>query len=108
MKTILPKRSLVIKPLLDRITSEILTAGKNTMLYALYRFGYHSKATVQGFRATALTILNEHGFKSDVRERQLVYTKCNNARTSYNHAQYLEEKREMMQWWGDYLENIKV
>ena len=44
MKTTLPERSILIKPLLDRITSEILTAGKNTMLYALYRFGYHSKA----------------------------------------------------------------
>jgi len=108
MKTTLPERSLLIKPLLDQVNSEILIAGKDTMLYAFYRFGYHSKVTVQEFRATTSTILNEHGFKSDVIERQLVHTKCNNARTSYNHAQYLEEKREMMQWWGDYFENIKV
>lgn len=66
MKTTMPERSLLIKPILDQVTSEILTAGKDTMLYALYRFGYHSKATVQEFRATASTILNEHGFKSDV------------------------------------------
>ncbi len=69
MKTTMPERSLLIKPILDQVTSEILIAGKDTMLYALYRFGYHSKATIQGFRATASTILNEHGFKSDVIER---------------------------------------
>ena len=91
MKTTLPKRSLLIKPLLDRVTPEILTVGKDTMLYALYRFGYHSKITVQEFRATASTILNEHGFKSDVIEKQLVYAKCNKVRASYNHGQYLEE-----------------
>lgn len=87
MKTTLPERSILIKPLLDQVTSEILTAGKDTMLYALYRFGYHSKATVHGFRATASTILNEHGFKSDVIERQLVHAKCNKVRASYNHVQ---------------------
>ena len=94
MKTILPERSLVIKPLLDQVTFKILTAGKDTMLYALYRFGYHSKVTVHGFIATASTILNEHGFKSDVIERQLVHAKCNKVRASYNHAQYQKRKKK--------------
>lgn len=94
MKTTLPERSILIKPLLDQVTSEILTAGKDTMLYALYRFGYHSKVTVQEFRATASTILNEHGFKSDVIERQLVHAKCNKVRASYNHAQYQKRKEK--------------
>lgn len=79
--------------------------SENTMLYALYRMGYHSRATVHGFRATASTILNEHGFKPDVIERQLAHGERNKVRASYNHAQYLPERREMMQWWGDYLEN---
>jgi hypothetical protein len=92
MKTILPERSLVIKPLLDQVTSEILIAGKDTMLYALYRFGYHSKATVHGFIATALTIVNERDFKYDVIERQLAHVERNKIRASYNRAQYLEEK----------------
>jgi hypothetical protein len=52
MKTTLPEQSLLIKPILDLVTSEVLTAGKDTMLYALYRFGYYSKVTVQEFRAT--------------------------------------------------------
>lgn len=94
MKSTLPERSILIKPLLDQVTSEILTAGKDTMLYALYKFGYHSKVTVQEFRATASTILNEHVFKSDVIERQLVHAKCNKVRASYNHAQYQKRKEK--------------
>ncbi|MCP5378595.1 MAG: hypothetical protein H6910_05720 [Rickettsiaceae bacterium] len=98
MKTILPERSLVIKPLLDQVTFKILTVRKDTMLYALYRFGYHSKVTVHGFIATALTIVNERDFKYDVIERQLAHVELNKIRASYNHTKYLEEKREMMQY----------
>ena len=79
--------------------------SENTLLYALYRMGYHSRATVHGFRGTASTVLNEQGFKSDVIERQLAHSERNKVRDSYNHAQYLPERTEMMQWWGDYLEN---
>ncbi|HVX13338.1 MAG TPA: tyrosine-type recombinase/integrase [Pirellulales bacterium] len=78
--------------------------SENTMLYALYRMGYHSRATGHGFRSTASTILNEKGFRSDVIERQLAHTEKNHVRAAYNHAQYLPERREMMQWWADYLE----
>lgn len=81
--------------------------SENTLLYAIYRMGYHKRATVHGFRATASTILNEHGFKPDVIERQLAHSERNKVRASYNHAQYLPERKEMMQWWGDYLGNIK-
>jgi integrase len=81
--------------------------SENTLLYAIYRMGYHSRTTVHGFRATASTILNEHGFKSDVIERQLAHSERNKVRASYNHAQYLPERKELMQWWGDYLNNIK-
>ncbi len=78
--------------------------SENTVLYALYRMGYHGKSTGHGFRATASTILNEHGFKPDVIERQLAHAERNGVRKAYNHAQYLPERREMMQWWGDYLD----
>jgi integrase len=77
---------------------------ENTMLYALYRMGYHSRATGHGFRATASTILNEHGFPPDVIERQLAHCERNKVRAAYNHAQHLPERRKMMQWWADYLE----
>jgi integrase len=80
--------------------------SENTMLYALYRMGYHSRATGHGFRSTASTILNEHGFRADVIERQLAHGERNSVRAAYNHAQYLPERREMMQWWADYLDKV--
>ncbi len=78
--------------------------SENTMLYALYRMGYHSRATGHGFRSTASTILNEHEFRADVIERQLAHSERNRVRAAYNHAQYLPERRKMMQWWADYLD----
>lgn len=81
--------------------------SENTMLYALYRMGYHSRTTGHGFRSTASTILNEHGFRADVIERQLAHTERNMVRAAYNHAQYLSERRQMMQWWADYLDGLK-
>ena len=76
--------------------------SENTILYALYRMGYHSRATGHGFRSTASTVLNEHGFPPDVIERQLAHGERNQVRAAYNHAQYLPERRKMMQWWADY------
>lgn len=78
--------------------------SENTILFALYRMGYHSRATGHGFRSTASTILNEKGFRSDVIERQLAHSERNKVRASYNHAEYLPDRRKMMQHWGDYLE----
>jgi integrase len=83
-----------------------LFMSENTMLYALYRMGYHSRTTGHGFRSTASTILNEHGFRADVIERQLAHTERNTVRAAYNHAQYLPERRNMMQWWADYLDTV--
>jgi len=80
--------------------------SENTLLYALYRMGYHSRATAHGFRATASTILNEKGFRPDVIERQLAHGERNKVRASYNHAQYLPERKEMMQWWGNYIDGL--
>jgi len=78
--------------------------SENTMLYALYRMGYHSKATGHGFRSTASTILNEHGFLPDIIERQLAHCERNETKAAYNHAEYLPQRRDMMQWWGDYID----
>jgi integrase len=77
--------------------------SENTVLYALYRMGYHSRMTGHGFRGLASTVLNEHGFNSDWIERQLAHIDQDGVRAAYNHAQYLPERRKMMQWWGDYL-----
>lgn len=78
--------------------------SENTMLYALYRMGYHKRATIHGFRGLASTILNEKGFNSDWIERQLAHSERNGVRSSYNYAQYLSGRREMMEWWSNYLD----
>jgi len=81
--------------------------SENTMLYALYRLGYHGRATVHGFRASASTILNEVlEFDKDVVERQLAHEEPNKVRAAYNRAEYLVERRRMMQRWADYVDEI--
>jgi integrase len=80
--------------------------SNNTMLYALYRMGYHGRATVHGFRAMASTALNEMGFRPDVIERQLAHQEQNAVRAAYNRAEYLGERRAMMKHWADYLDPL--
>ena len=77
--------------------------SNNTMLFALYRLGYKGKMTGHGFRAVASTILNEAGFRADVIERQLAHCERNEIRGAYNRAEYLPERRKMMQQWADML-----
>lgn len=77
--------------------------SENTMIYALYRLGYHSRATVHGFRGTASTILNENNFNRDWIERQLAHVERDGVRAAYNSAEWLDERRTMMQWWADLL-----
>jgi integrase len=82
--------------------------SNNTMLFALYRLGYKGKMTGHGFRAVASTILNESGFNPDVIERQLAHCERNEVRGAYNRAEYLSERKRMMQEWADYLESIEA
>jgi integrase len=78
--------------------------SENTMLYALYRMGYHGRATGHGFRALASTCLNELGWKGEVIERQLAHAERNKVRAAYNRAQYVAERRLMMQAWADFID----
>lgn len=80
--------------------------SENTLLYALYRLGYHKRATVHGFRALASTILNETGFRPDVIERQLAHVERNKVRAAYHRSEYLEERQKMMDWWGKCIESM--
>lgn len=81
------------------------TISENTFLKAIDLMGFKEMATGHGFRSTASTILNENGYRADVIERQLAHCERNQVRAVYNHAEYLPERKEMMQWWGDYLES---
>ena len=82
--------------------------SNNTMLFALYRLGYKGKMTGHGFRAVASTILNETGFRLDVIERQLAHSERNEVRGAYNRAEYLQERKDMMQQWSDYLDVLQA
>lgn len=74
-----------------------------TLRRALHSMGFRGKADVHGFRSTASTILNEEGFNPDAIERQLSHIETNKVRAAYNRAEYLEERKNMMQWWSNYL-----
>ena len=87
----------------------------NTMRRAIFKLGYDgtdegkSKAVPHGFRATASSILNETGFNPDAIERQLAHKERNSVRAAYTyHACYLDERRAMMQWWADYLDEMRA
>ncbi len=81
--------------------------SENTMLYALYRLGYHSRATVHGFRATFSTIANESGFDGDVIEKALAHEERNRVRAAYHRSEYIEQRRKLMQWWADLLDKME-
>ncbi|PID49754.1 MAG: integrase [Proteobacteria bacterium] len=81
--------------------------SENAMLYALYRLNYKGRLTIHGLRGTGSTILNEAGFRKDVVEAALAHVDDNKIRGAYNHAQYLEERREMLQWYSEYLDGLK-
>ena len=77
--------------------------SENTMLYALYRMGYHSRATVHGLRGTFSTIANEHEWNGDWIEMALAHVE-GGVRGAYNAAQWLSQRRKLLQWWADYLD----
>ena len=80
----------------------------NTIRTALKSLGYESDIhTAHGFRTTASTLLNEQGWSPDAIERQLAHAPRDKVRAAYNRAQYLEERRRMMQSWSDYLDSLK-
>ena len=84
--------------------------SNNTLLYALYRLGYRSRMTGHGFRACFSTILNEerekksHAFGPEVIERQLDHCERNAIKAAYNRAAHLDARKDLMQWYSDYLE----
>ena len=70
--------------------------------------GYRSRATIHGFRSLASSILNESGkWNPDAIERQLAHSERDQVRAAYNRANYLEERKQMMQWYADHLDELK-
>lgn len=78
------------------------------LLNALRRMGYaKGEMTIHGFRGMASTLLNEQGYRADVIEVQLAHGERNAIRKAYNHAEYIPERRRMMQEWADYLDGLR-
>ncbi|KFF72703.1 tyrosine-type recombinase/integrase [Pectobacterium sp. CHL-2024] len=71
------------------------------------RVGYDKKLTGHGFRHTMSTILHEQGFNSAWIELQLAHVDKNSIRATYNHALYLDGRREMLQWYADYVDKLE-
>ncbi len=83
--------------------------SENTINMALRRIGYSKEEmTAHGFRSMASTLLNEMGWNRDAIERQLAHYERDGVRAAYNYAEYLPERREMMQSWADYLYTLKM
>jgi integrase len=83
-----------------------------TLVKALRRLDYtRDEIVAHSFRGIASTLLNEniriHGIQSDAIERQLAHAEKNKSKAAYNHAEYLDDRIALMQWWSDYLNNIK-
>jgi len=81
--------------------------SNNTVNAALKRMGYEGKLTGQGIRATISTALNEMGYNEDWIEAQLSHAGSSKVRKTYNHAEYVEQRRVMMQEWADYLDGLE-
>lgn len=84
--------------------------SENTVNAALRRLGYsNDEMTGHGFRSLAATRLNEMGWNPDAVERQLAHAESNKVREAYTHAaQYLDERKRMMQAWADYLGALRA
>lgn len=83
--------------------------SENTVNAALRRLGYSKEEmTGHGFRHMASTRLNELGFNPDAIERQLSHKDRDAIRGTYNLAQYMAERKSMMQAWSDYLDGLRA
>ncbi|HEN3658145.1 TPA: tyrosine-type recombinase/integrase [Yersinia enterocolitica] len=80
--------------------------SENTVLGVIRRVGYEGRTCGHGFRHQMSSILNEHGFEGDWVERQLAHLDKSKIRGVYNHAQYIDDRKRMMQWYADYLDSM--
>ncbi|MFC4258072.1 tyrosine-type recombinase/integrase [Marinobacter lacisalsi] len=83
--------------------------SENTINVALKSMGFDGTTMVgHGFRATASTLLHEQGWPPEVIELQLAHKQRNQVAAAYNRSARLDERRQMMQHWSNYLENVRT
>ena len=78
--------------------------SENTFNGALKRMGYEDQLTGHGIRATISTALNELGYPPKWVDAQLSHADPDKTSATYNHAEYVEQRRVMMQDWADRLD----
>lgn len=101
LKLMTGKSALVFPPQQRR---RHMLMSENTINQLIKRMGYKGKLVGHGFRSLASTALNEAGFPPDVIERQLAHAERNKVRAAYNRAEYLPQRRDMMQKWADLID----
>jgi len=95
---VFPGRNDVRKPMSDASINKVIKM-----------LGYHGRLTGHGFRHMMSTVLHEHGFDSAWIEIQLAHVDKNSIRGIYNHAHYLCQRKEMIQWYSSFImRNILV
>lgn len=82
--------------------------SSTTINRVIERLGFKGDFSGHGFRSTASTMLNEMNYRSDVIERQLSHVERKGQRRAYNHAEYMAERREMMNYWSKFLVSLGV
>lgn len=92
------------KYLLPHRSNPDLCISENTLNQCLRRLGYQDRLTTHGIRGTISTALNELGYPKEWIEAQLSHADPNQVRRAYNHAEYVEQRRQMMQEWADKLD----
>ena len=81
--------------------------SNGTFLHALDRMGYGGKMTGHGFRALAMSTIKERlGYRHEVVDRQLAHVHRDKVTKAYDRAEFVEERREMMQAWADYIDSL--
>jgi integrase len=81
--------------------------SNNTILFALKRMGYQGRMTGHGFRALAMTTIQEKlKYRHEVVDRQLAHAPVSKVDAAYNRAAFLDERQQMMQDWADYLDKV--
>ena len=81
--------------------------SNGTILGAIKRMGYGGRMTGHGFRALAMSAIKEKlGYRHEVIDRQLAHAHRNKVDAAYDRAQFLDERKQMMQAWADYLSEL--
>ncbi|HDL6778549.1 TPA: tyrosine-type recombinase/integrase [Yersinia enterocolitica] len=81
--------------------------GASTLNRAIVQLGYaRTVITTHDFRATASTRLHEMGYRHEVIEQQLAHVEKNRVSAAYNHAEYMPERRQLMEEWGHWVTGL--